>query len=241
MKRTYIRTLTYCRVCRKQWSRRYFKDEMSSFDDLNSERSRDTLQRLNTAQHQHLLYRFFTEDGVFRVLCRKHIVEYASISQYKVNELILEARHRNDPQISLVDSPQKKINSPAHNLIPQKVVTFLLDFLEDNSLPLSSHKGYSLDARFNTKRGLFREFSKQLHERHSLSISEPTFHTYWKKLRPDIMMHTHHECVCNICSEFHSNEEKHRGKTSEAGSNSIMNPSLSSLIFRVPAAQKVTR
>ena len=235
MKRTYIRAMAYCQVCRKQWTRRHFKAEMRVFDDLNLDRSRDTSQRLNAAQHQHLRYRFFTDDGMFQVLCRKHIIEFASISHRKLNDLLLEASHQNDP---LVDSSQEKLHSPAHNLIPQQVITFILDFLEDHSLPLSSNREYSLDARFHTKRGIFREFSQQLQERDSLSISEKTFHTYWKKLRPDIRMHTHHECVCNICSEFHSNEEKHRGKTAEPGRISLLEPSLSSLIFQSSSSSK---
>lgn len=210
MKRGYVRTHTYCNVCRGDWSRRHLRWKMKKFDELNPRRSRGTHQRMNDAQHHYLLHHFFDSYGEHKNLCRNHVIEFASISERKLQELIIMSQHPVDWERPWLDHPPKQPNFPPHNLLPREVDEQILDFLEENSTPLADHERYALDASFRSKREVYRIFKEKKLDNTGLSVSLPTFISHWKKLRGDVVLHTHQTCACSTCTAFHSQEEKYK-------------------------------
>ena len=208
MKRGYVRTLTYCKVCRSEWTPRHFRWIMKEFDNLNPKRSRGTHQRMNDAQYHYLLRYFFHSSGEHKNLCRKHLIEFASISKGKVGDLISMAQHPIDWEKPWLDFPPNRPNFPPHNILPQEIDRLLLDFLEEGSAPLSNEQGYALDASFRSKREVYRVFKEKKLASTGLSISRRSFLCHWNRLRPDVVLHTHQSCACSTCTAFHSSEEK---------------------------------
>lgn len=207
MKRGYRRTAGYCEVCTVGWSRRHFKAEVKKFDSLNAGRRRDSHQHLNDEQLHYLLQHCFDSYGEHRTLCRKHLIEFASISVGKVGELIKMAQHPIDWEKPVFDPLPSPPNWPPHRLLPSQVDLALLDFLEEHSTPLPNKEGYALDSSFRSKREVFRSFCRAYPE---LRLSRPTFLSHWARLRPDIVLHTHLTCACSTCTAYHSEKEKHK-------------------------------
>lgn len=215
MKRGYKRTASYCKVCDGSWSRRHFKGERTAFDLLNAGRRRGTHQHLNDEQVHLLLRHYFDSYGEHRTLCRKHLIELASISVRKVAELIEMAQHPVDWEKPVFDPPPPRPNWPPHRLLPPEVDLALLDFLEEHSTPLPNKNGYSLDSSLRSKREVFRAF---LDSNPELRLTRPTFLSHWARLRPDIALHTHQTCACSTCTAYHSEKEKHKKIVNDPGS-----------------------
>jgi len=188
---------------------------MKKFDAMNPDRNREGHARMNLAQHQHLLLHFFQPSGEHRTLCRRHLVEYASISQGKVQELKETAQHPVDWERPVLDQPRSRLNYPPHNLaLPQVDVAFL-DFLEEYSLPLPNREGFVLDSRFNSKRAVYRSFVEETLAPLHLTLAWGTFCIHWKNLRPDVVLHNNKYCVCSKCTGWKSIVESYKNKPSD--------------------------
>lgn len=206
--------MEYCKVCRGDWSRRHLRWKMREFDELNPRRARGTSQRMNDSQYHYLLRHFFDSYGKHKNICRQHLREFASISQGKVGQLISMSQHPIDWERPWLDGPPPRPNFPPHRVLPQEVDRMLLDFFEENSTPLTDKCGYVLDAKFRSKREVYRNFKETKLENTELRVSRPTFLAHWTQLRSDIVIHTHRNCACSVCTAFHSQEEKYKSNTS---------------------------
>ena len=186
---------------------------MKEFDKLNPSRERDTHERMTDSQHHYLLRYFFDSYGEHKTLCRKHLIEFASISKRKVAELVAMSQHPIDWEKPWLDRPPTRPNFPPHRVLAQEVDQLLLDFLEENATPLSNEQGFALDARFRSKRELYRVFRESKLAGTRFRLSLPTFLSHWTKLRPDVVLHTHLNCACSSCTSFHSQEEKYKSNS----------------------------
>jgi hypothetical protein len=206
MKRSNQKSMKYCKVCRGEWNPRNFNTIQLKFDLLKKERMRDSRQPLGEEQVQYLLQHFFDDDGLHKVLCRKHLREFADISCYKVQHLKELSRRCPDFEIPFLDPPPLRRNWPPHRVVPSQVNIDILDFLESNSEPLPNEQGYFLDSGFVTKVDIFRAFQ---HSFPNTSVSRNTFLSHWMNLRPDITMNKPSICACKRCTGYKSALKKY--------------------------------
>ena len=206
--------MKYCKVCRGEWSPRKFETIQQKFDLLKKERMRDSRQRLGEVQVQYLLQHFFDDDGLHKVLCLKHLREFAAISYYKALHLKELSRRCPDFEMPLLDPPPLRPNWPPHRVVPPQVDLDILDFLEFNSEPLPNKQGYFLDSGFVTKVDIFKAFQVSFP---NTSVSRHTFLSHWKKLRPDISMNKPSICACKRCTGYKSALKKYNNHPNHPG------------------------
>jgi len=79
-------------VCTSSWTHRCFCSEKRKFDDLHPKRDRKRKTRLNQQQQLFLMGKFFGKSGDLTDLCKKHLLEYAGISNLTYNWLSLATK-----------------------------------------------------------------------------------------------------------------------------------------------------